>query len=434
LKAGSNIGGPLVPAICGGTPVRLKKIQPGFFADEKTRSAVNLLLDGGSLGDFYGGPFANEFESRFVEATGSSNAIAVNTGTAALHVAISSLDVRPGDEVLVPDTCFFTAATVVLQENAVPIPIDCEPGSFDINLQAAEAAITDRTAAIITAHMYGIPGDLDAQKRFAERHKIAWVEDACQALGARFRGQLAGTLGTMGCFSFASPRKHIVTGEGGMVITADANLAQLARMIANKGKANGWYTHQRMGYSYALPEFAAIVGLQGLRDLDGEVKRRRLVATQYDRILGSGCFLAGLASRYPLSERSGTLSSYFRYPIVLDEQLAPLRDWIVRAIEAENVSAKPPHSALHEIPWLAEKGFRDSHRRPSRTRVPWRDLGPQDFPNASRLLSRTIDLETGPCMDELDGGISAQAVDKVVSWAGANYSLAVTMAADSGRY
>ncbi|SHF58659.1 DegT/DnrJ/EryC1/StrS family aminotransferase [Streptoalloteichus hindustanus] len=399
-------------AILGGEPVRERKIVPRFVPTEDTRRRIDELLASGALSDFYGGPWCAEFERRFAEYHGVRNAVAVSSGTCALHTAVTACGIGPGDEVLIPTSCFFTAATVVLQQNGVPVLVDCLPESFEIDLDAAESLVTPRTKAILPVHMYGYPSDIDRLTEFADRHGLLVIEDACQSHGARFRDRPMGTNGTVGCFSFGAPRKHINCGEGGMLITDDDELARQIRRVANKGKDNGWFTHRVMGFSYVMPELNAIIGIQGVEELDELVVVRRAVSDSYDAVLRG-------TELEPAPVPDTLYHSYFRKVVLLPERFAPIRDWVVRAIEWENVSAKPPHAALHTIAWLRER------------------LGPSlpaSFPVADRELARVVDLEVGPSMTAEDGVVSGQAVLKVWRWVREHEQEAFALAEQSGRY
>lgn len=399
-------------AIFGGDPARAQKIVPRFVPTEDTRGRIDDLLRSGALSDFYGGYWCTEFEKRFAEYFGVRHAIAVSSGTSALHTAVTAYGIGPGDEVLLPTSCFFTAATAILQQNAIPVLVDCRPETLEIDLDAAESLVTPRTKAILPVHMYGYPSDIERINEFADRHGLVIIEDACQSHGAKFRGRLMGTFGAVGCFSFAAPRKHINVGEGGMVVTNSDALAKQIRRVANKGKDNGWFTHKIMGFSYNLPEMSAILGIQGVEELDRQVALRREVSNSYDAVL------RGTELEVPELPDS-IFHSYFRKVVFLPERFAPIRDWFVRAVEWENVSAKPPHAALHTIDWLRERI--GSIVQPS-------------FPVADRELPRVVDLEAGPLMSEPDGRLSGEAVLKVWQWVREHEREAFELAEQSGRY
>ena len=393
-------------AILGERPARPKRIVPAFRADAATRERVAGLLDGGTLSDWYGGPWCRAFEERFAAAHGVGHAAAVNSGTAALHAALAAAGIGPGDEVILPSACFFTAAAAILQQNAIPILADCEPERLGVDPGLLDALLTPRTRALMVVHMYGYPSDIHALAAWARAHRLVLIEDCGQCLGAEVGGKKVGTFGDFGCFSLASPRKHISVGEGGVVTTANDDAAKALRRVVNKGKDNGWFTHRVMGYSYILPEFPAIVGLQGLSELEGEIERRRTAAAAYDRALeGTGMEL----EEVPADVRH----VYFRKLVRLPVELTHLRDWFVAAVEAENVSAKPPHAPLHRIGWLMDREayprgcpFTCGHGRVI-------DYRAQTFPVTDRELDRIVDLETGPGLSAEQAEVSAAAVRRV---------------------
>lgn len=410
-------------AIFGGSPIRRARVRPVFHGSEKTRHRVDSILSGGILGDFYGGRWLGEFERSFSSAVGCSFAIGVNSGTAALHVAVGALGLGWGDEVLLPTACFFTAATAVLQEGATPVAVDGVPGSLEIDLEKAELALTSRTRAMIVAHMYGFPTDMSSVMGFAREHGLQVIEDACQSHGARYMGRFTGTIGDVGCFSFASPRKHIAVGEGGMVVTNSEEIGIRARKLANKGKANGWYTNDLMGYSYTMPEVSAVLGLQGLDELDPEVERRRRASSVYEGVF------AGTEVEFDVVP-ANRYHSYFRKVVRFPDIDALTRDWIVRAIEAENVSAKPPHTPLHRIAWLA-RGSREGGVRNRPTG--WHGIH-GDYPVVDSEMPRTIDLETGPQLSMEDAELSALAVSKVWNWVRCHRREVMDLASAIGPY
>lgn len=389
-------------AILGGRPARDKRITARFISSEKTRRRVLALIDGQVLSDFYGGPYAHAFEEAFSAYHGSRHAIATNSGTAAMHTALLAEDVGPGDEVIVPTFCFFTAASTVLQQNATPVLCDCRPDSLGIDVEQMKGLITDRTRAIMVVHLNGYPADIKAVCAVAAAREIPVIEDAAQAHGATVDGRKVGTFGSYGCFSFGSPRKHIAVGEGGMVMTDDDARAVELRRITYKGKDNGWFTQKRLGHTYGLPEFEAILGLQGLGNLDAEIEARRAASRAYDVVLeGSGL---------DVDHAPANLTHvHFRKIVRLPRGMEDVRDFMVAAIKAENISASPLHAPVHRIAWIV-----DALRR----RSPERNF--THFPVTDAEFSRIIDLESGPCLSEAEARRSAEGVLKVWTWIEAN--------------
>jgi perosamine synthetase len=416
-------------AITGRKPTRAARITPAFRATETTRQRLLGIVDGGALSAWYGGSYSHAFEDQFATYHGVSHACAVNSGTAALHTAIAAAGVEPGDEVIVPSACFFTAATAVLQQNAIPILADCCADDLGLDPAQLPALVTARTRAILVTHMYGYPARIREVCELAQQRGLIVIEDCGQSVGARIDGRTVGVFGDFGCFSLASPRKHISVGEGGVVIARDPVFAQRVRRLVNKGKDNGWYTQRMMGYSYTMPELTAAVALQGLEELEQEIARRRDVAQCYDEVLAdSGLELEVVAP--------SLRHVYFRKLIRLPNDSVHLRDWMVRAIEAENVSAKPPHLPLHRLSWLVEqrayaRGCPFTCHRANDAPVNYRTA---HLPVTDRELDRIIDLETGPGMTQEDAFVSADAVRRIWDFICGHRTRAEEMARACGPY
>src|SRR3990172_2186653 len=261
-------------AIEGGKPVREKPIAPLVEISSDCKKRIIDLLESGILSNWYGGPVSLEFEQAFADFFGVPYCLAVNSGTSALHVAYVAADIALGDEVIVPSVGYVSAASAAIQEGALPIICDVEPQTLVMSPDDLEKRITSRTKLIVCVHMWGIPNDMDGIMAVARRHGIPVLEDCGQSHGAKYKGQLVGTFGEMAAFSFA-PRKHICTGQGGMVIFRDLEVAKKGRSAANKGKGHGWHDYKRIGYSYVMGDMEALVGLYGLKNLEAEVEKRR---------------------------------------------------------------------------------------------------------------------------------------------------------------
>lgn len=213
------------------------------------------------------------FEKEFARYIDVEEAIAVTNGTAALDTVLKALKLSPGDEVVTSAFSFIASSNAVLYQRAKPVFSDIDPKSFNIDPLDVAEKITARTRAIIPVHLFGQPAAMDALKEIAEDHKITVVEDAAQAHGAEYKGQKAGGLGDVGCFSFYAT-KNMTTGEGGMITTNDRELARQSRLLRDHGQTQK-YNHVVLGYNYRMTEMCAAVGLVQLRKLDGFNKRRR---------------------------------------------------------------------------------------------------------------------------------------------------------------
>ncbi|MFH0832264.1 MAG: DegT/DnrJ/EryC1/StrS family aminotransferase [Candidatus Aenigmatarchaeota archaeon] len=256
-------------------------------------NAVMNVLKSGELStfstlkpNFLGGKTIKEFEKRFAEYHNSKYAIAVNSGTAALHAAIAACGIGPGDEVIVPPYTFTSTATSVLMHNAIPIFADIDKDSYCLDPNEIRKAITPRTKAIIPVHLLGHPADMDGIMEIAKRHKLNIIEDAAQAIGAKYKGRLVGTIGDIGCFSFQE-KKDVATGEGGMIITNDLQLAERCRMIRNHGEVivegkKREYLSNILGWNYRMTEMEAAIGIVQLKKLnklnDGKIKLAKFLS------------------------------------------------------------------------------------------------------------------------------------------------------------
>jgi dTDP-4-amino-4,6-dideoxygalactose transaminase len=230
------------------------------------------------------GPEVEAFERAFAEYVGAKFCVGVSNGTAAIQLALTACGVGAGDEVIVPANTFFATAEAVSTANASPVFVDCEADSSNIDASAIEAAITSRTRAILPVHLYGQPADLDAIFEIAERHNLIVVEDAAQAHGARYKGQRVGPLARAGCFSFYPGKNLGAYGEGGAVVTNDADVARRVRLLRDHGSEQK-YRHEIVGYNFRLEGIqGAVLGVK-LKHLDGWNEQRRAHAARYRELL-----------------------------------------------------------------------------------------------------------------------------------------------------
>lgn len=232
------------------------------------REAVMRVLDSGMLVQ---GPEVVVFETEFATAVGTRHAVAASSGTTALHMALLAHGVGPGDEVIIPAFTFIASANSILHAGATPVLVDIEPETFNIDVGRLEAAITPRTKAIMPVHLYGQPADMAEIGELAAAHGLAVIEDAAQAIGASYRGRMAGSLGT-GVFSLYAT-KNVMSGEGGMITTDDEALADRLRLLRNHGM-RARYQHESLGYNFRMTDLCAAIGRAQLARL-GELTERR---------------------------------------------------------------------------------------------------------------------------------------------------------------
>jgi dTDP-4-amino-4,6-dideoxygalactose transaminase len=247
--------------------------QP-FVGEEEVKAAAEVLRSG----KYVSGRRVREFENAFAAYHGVEHGIAVNSGTAALHIALAVTGLQPGDEVIVPPLTFFSTVSAVLHQYGVPVFADIDPLSYCLDPADVERRITERTRAIIPVHLYGNAADMDPLMKIARKHKLIVIEDCAQAHGTEYKGGKVGTIGDIGAFSFFAT-KHMTTTEGGMLVTADEGWAEKARMIRSHGMS-GRDDHIYLGYNYRMTEIAAAIGLVQLDKLD-ELNKRRIQHSLY---------------------------------------------------------------------------------------------------------------------------------------------------------
>ncbi|MFQ6111749.1 MAG: DegT/DnrJ/EryC1/StrS family aminotransferase [Nitrospinota bacterium] len=259
------------------------------------------------------GPRLKEFEARFAEYLGSRHAVAVSSGTAGLHAAVRALGIGQGDEVITTPFSFVASANCLLFEGARPVFVDIDADTLNIDPRKIEERITPATKALLIVHIFGRPCPMEEVMAIAGRQELPVIEDACEALGARAGGKALGTIGKVGVFGFY-PNKQLTTGEGGMVVTDDPELAALLMSLRNQGREErGWLAHYRLGYNYRLDELSCALGLAQLSRLEEILAKRQAAARRYNLSLAE-CRALGLPSP---GEEEGV--SWFVYVVRLPE-------------------------------------------------------------------------------------------------------------------
>jgi perosamine synthetase len=321
------------------------------------------------------GPLLGEFEREFARRVGAPHASAVSSGTAGLHLALRAVGVTDGDEVITTPFSFVASANVALFERARPVFADIDPVTLNLDPDAAAAAITERTTALLPVHVFGYPADLGAFERLG----VAIVEDACEALGAvDADGVPVGSRGHPAVFGFY-PNKQLTTGEGGMVTVADAGLKERIDSERNQGRAPNldWLDHDRLGFNYRLPDLACALGLAQLEHLDEMLAGRARVAAQYGEALSS---VEGV--ELPCPERGAVRRGWFVYVVQLPRDFD--RDDVVRALHEREIPSKPYFPAIHLMSYYRERfGHREG-----------------EFPVCEDVASRSIALPFFPAMSE----------------------------------
>ena len=385
-------------AVNGGVPVRPTLLPYGRQSvDEEDIAAVADVLRSDWITT---GPKVAEFEAAMADYTQAKFAIAFSSGTAALHAAVFAAGLGVGDEAVTSPLTFVASANCALYVGASPVFADVRADTLTIDPAQIAARITPRTRAIIAVDFAGQPADFDEILAVAERHGAIVIEDAAHSLGASYRGRAVGTLASMTVFS-THPVKHVTTGEGGVVVTADERLAERLRRFRNHGittdararqQAGAWfYEMVELGYNYRLTDIQCALGISQLRKLDKWLARRRHIAARYTEALAR---ITGIMT--PTVEADRT-SAWHLYTIRVQPQAGIGRDEMFRALRAENIGVNVHYIPVTWHPYYAARG----HRR-------------GEYPVAEAAYQTLITLPLFPAMTDDDVMDVIRAVEKVV--------------------
>jgi perosamine synthetase len=316
------------------------------WLDEREEEAVVDVLRSGRLSL---GATIDRFEESFADAVGAPYAAAVSSGTAGLHLLCVTAGVGPGDEVITSPYSFVASANCAVFQGARPVFADVDRRTLNLDPAAVEAAITDRTRAIVVVDIYGYPCELDELRALSDTHGLALIEDACEALGARYRGLPIGSQGPPAVFAFY-PNKQITTGEGGMVTTHSEDEWRLLRSLRNQGRADsgGWLEHARLGYNYRLDDVRAAIGIVQLEKLDEILVARSLVAARYTELLAG---VDGVEA--PCADDADHERSWFVYVVVLPSEAD--REHVIASLEARGIQTARYLPCIHLQAYMRER-------------------------------------------------------------------------------
>ncbi len=299
---------------------------------EKEIAFVTDALRKGELSGTFGS-YLESFEREFAAFCGCRYGVAVSSGTTALHLAVAAADIRPGDEVLISASTNIATALAVAHNNAVPVPVDSEEQTWNLNLSLLESLITPRTRAIIPVHLFGHPVDMDALLEIARKHNLVVIEDCAESHGATCRGKMTGSFGDMGCFSFYA-NKVITTGEGGMVVTNDEHLAGRLRLLRNLAFTTPRFRHNELGYNFRMTGYQAAMGLAQLQGIEQIIQEKRRVAQTYNTLL------AGVPGLMLPVEREWARNVYWMYAITLTQEFGMTRDQMAAKLRDHGIDTR----------------------------------------------------------------------------------------------
>ena len=326
------------------------------------------------------GPTIDRFEELVAELVGAPHAAAVSSGTAGLHLLCVTAGVGPGDEVITSPYSFVASANCAIYEGATPVFADIDPRTLNLEPIAVEAAITPRTRAVVAVDIYGYPCELEELKAVCDRHGLALIDDSCEALGARYKGDPVGSHGVPAAFAFY-PNKQMTTGEGGVVTTHSEDEWRLLKSLRNQGRADGggWLDHARLGFNYRIDDIRAAIGIGQLEKLGRILAARSVVASRYGELLSG---VEGL--ELPLADDADHQRSWFVYVVALPERTD--REAVIASLEERGVQTARYLPCIHLQSYMRERyGFREGL-----------------CPVAEGLSARTLALPFHARLDESD--------------------------------
>lgn len=318
------------------------------------------------------GPKLTEFEEAVANYAGVKYAVAVNSGTSALHLIIRAIGIKEGDEVITSPFSFIASANCVLFERGKPVFTDIKPETLNINPDLVAKAVTSKTKAVLVPDMFAHPANWGELQKIAKKYKLFLIEDSAEALGTLYKGKKCGSFGTASIFAF-SPNKQVSTGEGGMILTDDKNFADLCRSMASHGRKiddGKWLEHVRLGYNYRLNEMSCAIGLSQVKRIEAIVKKRNSVADSYNKKLKE---INNVEVPYVAKD---VRINWWMYVIKLGGKFGDKRDMIMKKLLKKGIECRDYYKPIHLQPFYRKKfGYKKN-----------------DFPITENISSRTLAL------------------------------------------
>lgn len=338
------------------------------------------------------GPMIERFEGAMADYIGAKYAVGVSSGTAGLHLCMKAVGIGEGDEVITTPFSFISSANCILFERAKPVFVDIDRESLNIDADRIEEKITPRTKALLPVHVFGHPCDMDSIMAIAAKHDLPVIEDACEAIGAQYKGRKVGTFGRCAVFSFY-PNKQMTTAEGGVILTDDESWADLFRSLRNqgRGKDGGWLAHERLGYNYRLDELSSALGVAQLDRIEDLLAKRQRVAQMYNELLAR---IDGVRIPYVSPQ---VKMSWFVYVIRLASGID--RDRVMARLEERGVVSRPYFSPIHLQPFYRQMfGFKEG-----------------DFPITEAVCRSTLALPFHSNLDEQSVQYVCKALREIIT-------------------
>jgi perosamine synthetase len=320
------------------------------IGEEEIEAVVAALRRGEISGSF--GESIPAFEQEFANYVGCEYGVAVSNGSTALHVAVAAAGIGPGDEVLISSSTNIATALAVIHNGAIPVPVDSENVTWNLDLDLVEGLITEKTKAIVPVHLYGHPVDMDRLMEIARKHNLLVIEDCAESHGATCRGRMTGSFGDMSCFSFYA-NKVITTGEGGMVTTNNKDLAERLRLLRNLAFTQPRFRHEEAGFNFRMTGYQAAMGLVQFRKIEHIISEKRRVAHTYNNFLKD---IDGLQLPH---EADWARNVYWMYAVVVQPEFGITRDELMQQLRSEGIDTRTFFCPMNQQPCLLERpGFR----------------------------------------------------------------------------
>ena len=325
------------------------------------------------------GPFVERFEKNFASRIGRKHGIAVTNGTAALDAAIEAIEIKSGDEVILPAFTIISCVLQIVRSGAKPVLIDSDPVTWNMDVNQIESKITKKTKAIMVVHIYGLPVDMDPVIEICKKYGLKLIEDTAEQIGQSYKGKLCGSFGDISTMSFY-PNKHITTGEGGMIFTDDDNLAEKCRKLRNMYfQEDKRFVHEKLGWNLRMTNIQASLGVAQLERLDDFVLKKRWIGHKYNELLKE---LDGI--QLPLPKTNYSENIYWVYGVVLDDTIKFSASEAIKLLTKHNVGSRPFFFPIHQQPVLKKLGlFLD-----------------EKYPVAEKLYQRGFYIPSGLALNE----------------------------------
>lgn len=348
--------------------------EPNLNGNEK--KYLDECIDSGWIS--FEGPFVKRFENEMAQYIGRKYSVSVTSGTAALETAVLALKLGNGDEVILPTFTIISCIAPIIRAGAVPVLVDSDSDTFNMDASEVEKKITSRTKAIMVVHIYGLPVDMDPILKIAEKYNLKIIEDAAEMHGQEYRGKKCGSFGDISIFSFY-PNKHVTCGEGGMVLTDDEELAERCKSIRNLFFSPKRYVHEELGYNFRMTNMQAAIGCAQLEKIDETIDKKRKIGKIYNGLLKD---IDGI--KLPIDKTDYAENIYWVYGIVLNDEIKIEAEYVMQELRKVGISTRSFFWCMHEQPVFRREGL----------------FKGESYPRAEKIARRGFYLPSGLTLTE----------------------------------